>query len=77
MTAIRTEHLTHTYSVGTPFQKVAVEDVSIAIWEGDATSTVVLGPGRFVLYFVGEAHKPSILHGEDVRLKKAVFKVRG
>ena len=33
MTAIRTEHLTHTYSVGTPFQKVAVEDVSIAIGE--------------------------------------------
>ena len=49
----------------------------IAIWEGDATSTVVLGPGRFVLYFAGEAHKPSIRHGEEARLKKAVFKVRG
>lgn len=34
MTAIRTEHLTHTYSPNTPFRKVAVEDVSIAIEEG-------------------------------------------
>ena len=35
MTAIRTEHLTHAYSVGTPFQKVAVDNVSIAIEEGE------------------------------------------
>ncbi|MCI9194372.1 MAG: energy-coupling factor transporter ATPase [Angelakisella sp.] len=40
MTAIRTEHLTHTYSVGTPFQKVAVEDVSIAIGEGEYVGVI-------------------------------------
>ncbi len=40
MTAIRTEHLTHTYSVGTPFQKVAVDDVSIAIEEGEYVGVI-------------------------------------
>ena len=40
MTAIRTEHLTHTYSVGTPFQKVAVEDVSIAIGKGEYVGVI-------------------------------------
>ena len=40
MTAIRTEHLTHTYSAGTPFEKVAVEDVSIAIGEGEYVGVI-------------------------------------
>lgn len=40
MTAIRTEHLTHTYSAGTPFEKVAVEDVSIAIEEGEYVGVI-------------------------------------
>ena len=40
MTAIRTEHLTHTYSVGTPFQKVAVDNVSIAIEEGEYVGVI-------------------------------------
>ena len=40
MTAIRTEHLTHTYSQGTPFEKVAVEDVSIAIGEGEYVGVI-------------------------------------
>ena len=40
MTAIRTEHLTHTYSQGTPFQKTAVEDVSIAIEEGEYVGVI-------------------------------------
>jgi energy-coupling factor transport system ATP-binding protein len=40
MTAIRTEHLTHTYSQGTPFEKVAVEDVSISIEEGEYVGVI-------------------------------------
>lgn len=40
MTAIRTEHLTHTYSVGTPFQKVAVDDVSLSIREGEYVGVI-------------------------------------
>ena len=40
MTAIRTEHLTHTYSANTPFEKVAVDDVSIAIQEGEYVGVI-------------------------------------
>ena len=40
MTAIKTEHLTHTYSQGTPFEKVAVEDVSISIEEGEYVGVI-------------------------------------
>ena len=40
MTAITTEHLTHTYSQGTPFEKVAVEDVSISIEEGEYVGVI-------------------------------------
>ena len=32
---IRIEHLTHTYSAGTPFQRSAVEDVSIDVMPGE------------------------------------------
>lgn len=32
---IRVEHLTHTYSAGTPFQRSAVEDVSIDVMPGE------------------------------------------
>ena len=32
---IRVEHLTHTYSAGTPFQRSAVEDVSLDIMPGE------------------------------------------
>ena len=32
---IRIEHLTHTYSAGTPFQRSAVEDVSLDIMPGE------------------------------------------
>ena len=28
---LRTENLTHTYSVGTPFEKVAVDDISFSV----------------------------------------------
>lgn len=34
MSIIKTEHLTYTYSAGTPFQKTAVDDVSLEIEEG-------------------------------------------
>ena len=35
MTVIKTENLTYTYSVGTPFEKTAVKDVSLEIESGD------------------------------------------
>lgn len=35
MTIIKTENLTYTYSIGTPFEKTAVKDVSLEIESGD------------------------------------------
>mgnify|MGYP000944870930 CR=1 FL=1 len=40
MTAIRTEHLTHVYSEGSPFQKTAVEDISIDIPQGEYVGVI-------------------------------------
>ena len=40
MLAIKTEQLTYTYSQGTPFEKVAVEDVSISIEEGEYVGVI-------------------------------------
>ncbi|MBS7176852.1 MAG: ATP-binding cassette domain-containing protein, partial [Clostridiales bacterium] len=34
MAIIKTEHLSHVYSEGTPFEKVAVGDVSLEIEQG-------------------------------------------
>ena len=39
---IRIEHLTHTYSAGTPFQRSAVEDVSIDVMPGEFLG--IIGP---------------------------------
>ena len=35
MSIIKTEHLTHTYSQGTPYERVALRDVNIEIEEGE------------------------------------------
>ena len=32
---IRVDHLTHTYSAGTPFQRSAVKDMSLDIYRGE------------------------------------------
>ena len=37
---IKTEHLTYTYSEGTPFEKVAVDDVSIEIEKGELVGII-------------------------------------
>ncbi len=34
------EHLTHTYSVGTPFERVAVDDVSLSVGEGEFVALI-------------------------------------
>ena len=34
MSILRTEHLSYVYSQGTPFEKIAIEDVNIDIEEG-------------------------------------------
>ena len=40
MAIIKTEHLTHCYSRGTPFQKVAVNDINIEIEEGELVGVI-------------------------------------
>ena len=34
------EHLTHTYSVGTPFERVAVDDVSLRVGQGEFVALI-------------------------------------
>lgn len=40
MSIIKTEHLTYTYSVGTPFQKTAIDDISLEIEEGQFVGVI-------------------------------------
>ncbi|MDE7281379.1 MAG: ATP-binding cassette domain-containing protein, partial [Ruminiclostridium sp.] len=40
MKAIETVHLTHKYSVGTPFETTAVDDVSITIEQGEFVGVI-------------------------------------
>jgi len=40
MSAITVEHLTHVYSQGTPFEKTAVDDVSLTIEEGEFVGVI-------------------------------------
>ena len=39
-TVIRTEHLTHVYSRGTPFEKVAISDVNVEIHAGELVAVI-------------------------------------
>ena len=51
---IRIEHLTHTYSAGTPFQRSAVEDVSLDIMPGEFLGIIGhTGSGKSTLIQVG------------------------
>jgi YhcH/YjgK/YiaL family protein len=38
--------------------------------------SIVLKPGRFVIFMPGEPHKPGCVVEEPVEIKKAVIKVR-
>ncbi len=40
MAMIRTEHLTHLYSAGTPFEKAAIQDVNLEIQEGELVGVI-------------------------------------
>lgn len=55
---IKTEHLSHSYSVGTPFQTTAIEDVNIHIQKGDYVGIIGhTGSGKSTLI----AHFNAIL----------------
>ena len=40
MAVIRTEHLSHVYSEGTPFVKMAIQDVNLSIEEGEMVGVI-------------------------------------
>ncbi|MEF9852943.1 MAG: energy-coupling factor transporter ATPase [Hydrogenoanaerobacterium sp.] len=72
MSIIRTENLTYTYSIGTPFEKTAIDNVSIEIDEGEFVGVIGhTGSGKSTLiqHFNGLV-KPSsgkvFIDGEDI-----------
>lgn len=86
MAVIKTEHLTHTYSEGTPFVKMAIQDVNISIEEGEMVGVIGhTGSGKSTLiqHFNGLLKPTSgkiYIDGEDMwadttRLRDIRFKV--
>jgi energy-coupling factor transport system ATP-binding protein len=78
MTAIKTENLTYTYSTGTPFEKVAVNNVSIEIEQGEFSGVIGhTGSGKSTLiqHFNGLL-KPSsgkvYIDGQDIWESKEI-----
>lgn len=69
---IRIEHLTHTYSAGTPFQRSAVEDVSLDIMPGEFLGIIGhTGSGKSTLIqHLNGLLKPTsgqvLFRGEDI-----------
>ena len=72
VSAVRTEHLTHTYSQGTPFCKTAVEDVSVDILRGEYVGVIGhTGSGKSTLiqHFNGLIAPTSgkvFVNGQDI-----------
>ncbi len=69
---LRIEHLTHTYSAGTPFQRNAVEDVSFSVGEGEFLGVIGhTGSGKSTLIqHLNGLLKPTsgrvLLDGKDI-----------
>lgn len=72
MIKIKTEKLTHTYSPGTPFQRTAIEDVSIEIEKGEFIGLIGhtgSGKSTLVQHFNGLIKPTSgkiFIDGEDI-----------
>lgn len=86
MAIIKTENLTYTYSIGTPFQKNAVENVDLEIEEGELVGVIGhTGSGKSTLIqHLNGLLKPTsgkvIIDGQDiwekgVKLRDIRFKV--
>lgn len=86
MSVIRTENLTYTYSIGTPFEKTAVNNVNLEIEEGELAGIIGhTGSGKSTLiqHFNGLI-KPTSgkiyidgqdIWGKDVKIRDIRFKV--
>ena len=77
MSVIKAENLRHVYSAGTPFEKVAIEDVNVEIDEGMLVGVIGhtgSGKSTFIQHLNGLL-KPSsgkvLCDGEDINSSKA------
>ena len=75
-TVIRTEHLTHVYSRGTPFEKVAISDVNMEIHAGELVAVIGhtgSGKSTFMQHLNGLLRPSSgavYVDGEDIFANK-------
>ena len=82
-TVIRTEHLTHVYSRGTPFEKIAISDVNVEIHAGELVAVIGhtgSGKSTFMQHLNGLLRPSSgavYVDGEDIfATKEATRDVR-
>ena len=72
MIAVKTEHLSHVYSPKTPFEKVAVDDFSIEIEQGEFVGVIGhtgSGKSTFIQHLNGLVKPTSgkvFIHGRDI-----------
>ncbi len=77
MSILKTEHLSHLYSVGTPFEKAAIEDVNLEINQGEFVGVIGhTGSGKSTLiqHFNGLLKPTSgkiYLDGQDIWADKS------
>ena len=77
MSVIKTEHLTHLYSIGTPFEKAAINDLNIEISQGEFVGVIGhTGSGKSTLiqHFNGLLKPTSgkiYLDGKDIWADKS------
>ena len=76
---IRVEHLTHIYSQGTPFEKVALDDISLSIEKGELLGIIGhtgSGKSTFLQHLNGLIKPTSgrvLLDGEDIHASKELL----
>ena len=74
---IRVDHLRHTYSAGTPFEKVAIDDIDLAIPAGQFVGIIGhtgSGKSTFIQHLNGLLAPTSgtvLFDGEDIHRSKA------
>lgn len=76
--AIKIENLTHIYSVGTPFEKIALEDITINIQEGDFVGIIGhTGSGKSTLIqmfngLVKPTRGKVFIKGQDIHASSVI-----
>ena len=80
MTILQAENLTHIYSQGTPFEKVALDNINVSIEKGELLGVIGhTGSGKSTfLQHLNGLLKPSsgrvLLGGEDIHASKALLR---